>query len=71
MGVYLSGFTPFSRDPRNLFALRCDLHLSQFNQAHFVVHFLQPSKENAQLYHNVQFRHNDTLSHELLYSRFA
>ena len=64
----------------NLFALRWDLPLGLFDQAGFiivpklgklVVHFLQPTHQSAQLYHNVQFDHKDKLSHEALYARFA
>jgi hypothetical protein len=56
------------------------LHLGQFDQAQFVIvpkssklviHFLRISQESAQQYHNVIFEHNHTLSHELLYARFA
>jgi hypothetical protein len=67
-------------NPRNLFALRWDLHLGQFDQAGFVivpksgqlvVHFLHSTHQSAQQYHNVQFDHKNALSHELLYARFA
>src|ERR1700691_15960 len=80
MYVYLLGLHPLRNDSRNLFALRCDLHLGQFDQAQFVivpksgqlvVHFLQLTDQCAQRYHNVQFDHKDSLSHELLYARFA
>jgi hypothetical protein len=80
MDVYLIGSRPLHQDPGNLFALRWDLHLGQFNQGRFVivpksgqlvVHFLQLSYESAQQYHNVQFDHRNSLSHELLYARFA
>jgi hypothetical protein len=64
----------------NLFALRWDLQWGLFDQATFVivpklgklvVHFLRPTHQSAQLYHNVQFDHKDKLSHEALYARFA
>jgi len=81
MGVYLYDVLhSLNSDRRNLFALRGDLHLSQFDQARFVIapkfgqlviHFLHPTHESAQRYHNVQFDHNKTLSHELVYARFA
>jgi hypothetical protein len=80
MDVYLLGLEPLCNDSRNLFALRTDLRLGQFDQARFVivpksgqlvVHFLQLADQSAQLYHNVQFDHKDALSHELLYARFA
>jgi hypothetical protein len=80
MDIYLLGPEPLHNDSRNLFALRCDLRLAQFDQARFVivpksgqlvVHFLQLTDQSAQHYHNVQFDHKDSLSHELLYARFA
>jgi hypothetical protein len=80
MDVYLIGSRPLHQDPGNLFALRWDLHLGQFNQGRFVivpksgqlvVHFLQLANQSAQRYHNVQFDHKNSLSHELLYARFA
>jgi hypothetical protein len=82
MDVYLIGGSSdvLSDSPRNLFALRWDLRLGQFDQAGFVivpklgqlvVHFLQPAYQSAEHYHNVQFNHNNTLSHEVLYARFA
>ena len=82
MDVYgpLFGSQPLHQDPRNLFALRWDLHLGQFDQGRFVivpkygqlvVHFLQPGNHSVRRYHNIQFNHKDTLSHELLYARFA
>jgi hypothetical protein len=80
MQVYLIGTLPLHQDPGNLFALRCDLHLSQFDQGRFVivpksgqlvVHFVQPANQSAQRYHNIQFDHKNSLSHELLYARFA
>jgi len=80
MDVYLIGSRPLHQDPGNLFALRFDLQLGQFDQGRFVivsksgqlvVHFLQPANQSAQRYHNVQFDHKNSLSHELLYARFA
>jgi len=80
MEAYLDGSKPLYNDQRNLFTLRCDLHLGQFNQGRFiivpksgqlVIHFLRPTGESAQLYHNVRFDHKNSLSHELLYARFA
>jgi hypothetical protein len=81
MNVYLlDALIPLHHDSRNLFTLRWDLHLGQFDQAQFVivpkshklvVHFLGISQESAQQYHNVIFEHNHSLSHELLYARFA
>src|ERR1700691_3384566 len=80
MEVYLIGTRPLHQDPGNLFALRCDLYLSQFDQGRFVivpksgqlvVHFVQPANQSAQRYHNIQFDHKNSLSHELLYARFA
>ncbi|EKM75463.1 hypothetical protein AGABI1DRAFT_132250 [Agaricus bisporus var. burnettii JB137-S8] len=66
-------------NPRNLFTLRLDLLLGQFDEANFVivpklgqlvVHFFQPN-QSAKQYHNTPFGHNHALSHELLYARFA
>lgn len=66
-------------NPRNLFTLRLDLLLGQFDEANFVivpklgqlvVHFFQPN-QSAKHYHNTPFGHNHALSHELLYARFA
>ena len=80
MEVYLDGDKPLGNDSRNLFALRYDLQLSQFDQAQFVivpkfgtfvVHFLRRSQESAHRYHNTKFDHKRVLSHELLYARFA
>lgn len=80
MDVYLSGDPSLINSSNNLFALRWDLHLGLFDQAEFVivpklgqlvVHFLHPNSESAQQYHNVQFDHKNTLSHEALYARFA
>ena len=80
MYVYLGRTLPYNTEPRNLFALRWDLRLGQFDEAQFVivpkfgalvVHFLRPSDENAQCYHNVEFDHQNNLSHELIYARFA
>jgi hypothetical protein len=81
MDVYLfDGQRLLSDSPRNLFTLRWDLNLGQFDQAGFVivpklgqlvVHFLQPAHQSAHQYHNVQFDHKNTLSHEALYARFA
>jgi hypothetical protein len=80
MDVYLLGQAPLNYDSRNLFALRWDLRLGQFDQGQFVivpksgqlvVHFLRHTDQSAQQYHNVRFDHKDTLSHELLYARFA
>jgi hypothetical protein len=66
-------------DPRNLFALRQDLHALLFDYAKWVVvpmggqmvvHFIDQSHEAAAHYHNRRF---DTakLSHEFLFARFA
>ncbi|KAF8334555.1 hypothetical protein F5887DRAFT_1256380 [Amanita rubescens] len=81
MHVYLSGDQrSLINSSSNLFTLRWDLRLGLFDQAGFViapklgqlvVHFLQPTNQSAQLYHNVQFDHKNTLSHEALYARFA
>jgi hypothetical protein len=80
MDVYLIGGRSLSDSPYNLFTLRWDLYLGQFDQAGFViipkhgqlvVHFLQPTYQSAQQYHNVQFDHKNTLSHDALYARFA
>ena len=80
MDVYFDSQHFLSDSPRNLFALRYDLHLDQFDRAGFVivpklgqlvVHFLRPAQQSAQQYHNVQFDHKKTLSHEALYARFA
>jgi hypothetical protein len=57
MEVYLAGDMPFGSDSRNLFALRYDLCMGQFDQAQFaiipksgqfLVHFLRRSEESAQ-----------------------
>lgn len=37
MEAYLLGDKPLYNDQRNLFTLRCDLHLGQFNQGRFIV----------------------------------
>ena len=81
MHVYLNGDQrSLVNNSSNLFTLRWDLKLGLFDQAGFVivpklgqlvVHFLQPTNQSAQLYHNVQFDHKNTLSHEALYARFA
>ena len=81
MDVYLNpGQRSVINSSNNLFTLRWDLRLGLFDQAGFVivpklgqlvVHFLQPTNESAQLYHNVKFDHKNTLSHEALYARFA
>ena len=81
MHVYLSGDQrSLINSSRNLFTLRWDLHLCLFDEAGFVivpklsqlvVHFLQPTNQSAQLYHNVKFDHKNALSHEALYARFA
>jgi hypothetical protein len=80
MEVYLVGDMPLGSDSCNLFALRSDLYIGQFDQAQFVivpksgqfvVHFLRRSEESAQQYHNTIFDHKCALSHELLYARFA
>jgi len=80
MNVYLFEGQPLlSYSQHNLFTLWWDLHLGQFDQAGFViipklgqlvVHFLRPA-QSAQQYHNIQFDHNNTLSHEALYAHFA
>jgi len=66
-------------DPRNLFALRWDLHSLLFDQAKWVVvpmggemvvHFIDQSYEAAALYHNKKFN-TTNLAHEFLYARFA
>ncbi|KAF8308465.1 hypothetical protein F5887DRAFT_912377, partial [Amanita rubescens] len=81
MHVYLSGDQrSLINSSSNLFTLRWDLRLGLFDQAGFVivpklgqlvVHFLQTTNQSAQLYHNVQFDHKNTLSHEALYARFT
>lgn len=80
MDVYsLSNKKQSENDPRNLFALRWDLHPLLFDQAKWVVvpkggqmviHFISQSYEAAPLYHNQRF---DTaqLSHEFLFARFG
>ena len=72
MHVYLSGDQrSLINSSRNLFTLRWDLHLCLFDEAGFVivpklsqlvVHFLQPTNQSAQLYHNVKFDHKNALS---------
>jgi len=66
-------------DSRNLFALRWDIHTSQFNSGNLVVvpidgrmvvHFIGRSRESAALYHNKPFD-SSNLSHEFLFARFA
>ena len=80
MDMYLAGILPLNRDSRNLFTLRYDMQLGQFDQGNFVIvpksgqlviHFIQPSVESAQLYHNTIFDHRMTVSNELLFARFA
>lgn len=74
----LSNHPDPTTDPRNLFALRKDLHML-FDKAawvvmpkggQMVVDFLKPSCDAAALYHNHPF---DTrqVSHEFLFARFA
>jgi hypothetical protein len=62
------GVPPSNEDPQNLFTLRCDPHLQQFDQANFVIvpkcgqfviHFLRRVRE-ANLYHNIKFDHDNT-----------
>ena len=71
---------PIDEDPRNLFALRTNLQLLQFDQANFVivakcgqfvVHFVRRVYETANQYHNVKFDHRHVLLNKLLYARFA
>jgi len=66
-------------DSRNLFALRWDIHTSQFDSGNLVVvpidgrmvtHFIGQSRESAALYHNKPFD-SSNLSHEFLFARFA
>jgi len=80
MVAFAYGDPPVHLDPYNLFTLRWDLHLGQFDQGRFVivpksgqlvVHFLQPGTDSVQHYHNTPFNHQNFLSHELLYARFA
>jgi hypothetical protein len=80
MEYYLGDALPLHKSPQNLFCLRYDLHYRQFNRAHFailskcgklVLHFLRDSAEYANHYHNVIFNHNNKISHEALYARFA
>ena len=75
----LSRRTSVHDDPRNLFALRWDLHSLQFNHGSWVivpkanemvVHFIKPSDESAALYHNHPFD-TTNLSSEFIYARFA
>jgi len=80
MKVYLGERMPENQHSRNLFTLRYDLHFGQFDRqtfvmvpkyGRFVVHFIQPSEESANIFHNTAFDHENTLSHDLLYARFA
>ena len=80
MKVYLGENLPENQHSRNLFALRYDLHLGQWEQQTFVmvpkrgrlvVHFIRLSEESAHHFHNTIFDHENTLSHDLLYARFA
>ena len=80
MDIYLGEHVPESYSSQNLFALRYDLHLGQFDQQAFVfvpkcgrlvVHFIRHSEESAHYFHNTIFDHENTLSHDLLYARFA
>ena len=66
-------------DPRNLFALRWDIHTWQFDTGNLVVvpidgrmvtHFIGQSRESALRYHNKPFD-TSNLSHEFLFARFA
>jgi hypothetical protein len=66
-------------DPRNLFALRWDLHALQFEYAtwvivpkenQMVVHFIKTSRESAALYHNQAFDIKN-LSLDFVFARFA
>ena len=65
-------------DSRNLFALRWDIHTSQFDSGNLVVvpidgrmvtHFIGQSRESAAIYHNKPFD-SSNLSHEFLFARF-
>src|SRR5260370_32359787 len=67
------------RNPRNLFALRCDIHALQFDTGNFVIvpingnmmiHFISQTRESAALYHNKHFDSNN-LSNEFFFARFA
>jgi hypothetical protein len=80
MDIYLAGILPLNRDSRNLFTLRYDMQLGQFDQGNFVIvpksgqlviHIIRPSVESAQLYHNTIFDHRMAVSNEFLYARFA
>ena len=80
MRVYLGENLPTNQHSRNLFALRYDLHLGQWEKQTFVmvpkygrlaVHFIRRSEESAHHFHNTIFDHGNTLSHDLLYARFA
>jgi hypothetical protein len=80
MDMYLDMSRPLYVSSKNLFCLRYDLHLGGFDCAQFVivpksgqlvVHFLKASPEAANLYHNVSFDHDNNVSHEALYARFA
>jgi hypothetical protein len=80
MEYYLGTAVPYHQSPKNLFSLRFDFHYGGFDQGKFVivpkgdklvVHFLDHSSEFANRYHNVIFNHNNNLSHEALYARFA
>jgi hypothetical protein len=80
MDIYvLSKHDSVHDDPRNLFALRWDLHNSQFDNGSWVivpkanemvVHFIKSSYESAALYHNHPFD-TTNLSIEFIYARFA
>jgi hypothetical protein len=79
MESYLGVIRPLYVSPQNMFCLQYGFHLGGFDRAQFVVvpksnrlaiHFLKPS-EFANLYHNVPFDHNNKVSHEALYARFA
>lgn len=80
MRLYLGDASPFDQSPRNLLSLRHDCRLGGFDRAQFVfvpkwgklaVNFLNHSLEFANQYHDTIFDHEDTLSQEALYSRFA
>jgi len=80
MHLYIGGCQPENYNSPNLFTLRYDLHLGQFDRQAFVfvpkcgrlvVHFIRHSEESAHHFHNTIFDHENTLSLDLLYARFA
>lgn len=80
MDIYIGAGYPLNFHSSNLFALRSDLYMGQFDAGAFVIvpksnqlliHFLKISEEGPDHFHNVTFEHDHKISPHLLYARFA